>query len=285
MIINGKQIAKNKLDKIKALISQKNLLIQLDIILIGNDKSSKLFIQKKVEAGKNAGIKVVTHYFDENSPQESIIATCNKLNNNSNCNGFLVQLPIPKNFSKELILNSISNLKDVDCLSDLSLGKVISRPDSEKVRPATVNAIIEILKIQRTRLKGKLVAVINSSNLIGKPITAYLLKKGATVITCNSKTKNLKTITQMSDIIISATGKKHLILKEYVKKGALVIDCGTTFEGKKVFGDTDFTKIKEIASAVTPVPGGVGPITVACLFENLMILYKKQKIKAKNFNY
>jgi methylenetetrahydrofolate dehydrogenase (NADP+)/methenyltetrahydrofolate cyclohydrolase len=276
MVIEGKKLAEDTLRKIKQKIDKKGLSLQLDIVYIKKNPAAEIFIAKKKEAAEKVGIQVNIHTFSSRVSTDTIKATCRNLNFNPNCTGYFIQLPVSPALDESGIVDLILPSKDVDCLSATSLGSAVKNTLTS-LKPATVEAIIFLLKQCNVRLKSKQVTVINDSNLIGKPLAAYLLSKGATVVICNKFTKNVKSFTLTSDILITATGVPHLISEDMVKPECIVIDAGISKLNGKTVGDVDFEHISKKVKVITPVPGGVGPLTVAFLLDNLMKLYESQK--------
>ena len=271
MIIDGNKISKKLLIKLKNSISKKKKVVQLDIIYIGDNKESEVYINRKAKIAEEIGVKVIIHKFKKSVSPLILSATCNRLNNDPNCDGYFIQLPIPEKFIRAKILDQIAPNKDVDSLSAVAIGNSIKCPRTA-IKTAVVEAIVTILVSKRTSLKHKHAVIVNDSNLIGKPLSAYLLKSGATVTICNKFTKDLPTFTKQADILISATGCPNLIKASMVKKGAVVIDAGFSIKDGKIHGDTELKKIVKTAKWITPVPGGVGPLTITCLFSNLLKL-------------
>jgi methylenetetrahydrofolate dehydrogenase (NADP+) / methenyltetrahydrofolate cyclohydrolase len=276
-IFDGKKEARLILDKVKkGLIQHKK--IRLDILLIGDNPASETYIKYKIKAGEKLGVECVVHRFKQVT-YSSIVETLLQLTNVSN--GILIQLPI--DFSSIIIdtrikqdqltshlISLIPYSLDVDCLGDKNLGSVLN--GQSLILPATVSAVVNHI-LKGVDLEGKKVCIVNSSSLIGKPLAVVLSGLKATVIVCDKYTTFLEKHTLESDILITATGVTDLIKSGMVKQGAMVIDCGISYttEGK-VVGDVEFYSVSEIASFITPVPGGVGPLTIACLFENLLTL-------------
>ncbi|MBN2015287.1 bifunctional 5,10-methylenetetrahydrofolate dehydrogenase/5,10-methenyltetrahydrofolate cyclohydrolase [Candidatus Dojkabacteria bacterium] len=276
MVIKGDKLAKKKLSQLKQKVKKNGSKIQLDILYIGKSTASDIFIRNKRVAAESLGIKVNIHEFKKDIFHEIIRATCNNLNFNPNCTGYFFQLPIRKDLVEENVLDFIDPAKDVDGLTSTNLGRSIKNVKGA-LRPATVEAIISILNELKVRLKSKVVTIINDSNLIGKPLSTYLLGKGATVNVCNEFTKDLSSFTKEADIIVSAVGKANLVVEEMVKDKAIVIDAGITKVKGKTVGDVDFENVSKKAGAISPVPGGVGPLTVVCLLENLVKIYETNK--------
>lgn len=281
MVINCTKLAKVKLRKIKEKIKKISLSLRLDILYIGNNPASKLFINSKKKTAEEIGIKINIHSFKQDVFFEIIKAICNNLNYDPNCTGYFVQLPIVPHLNDKNILDFIAPSKDVDCLTSTNLGKSF-KGIVKSIKPATVEAIISILKYKKVRLKSKVITIINDSNLIGKPLAAYFLSKGATVIICNEFTKNLNEFTKSADILITAVGKAKLIKEDMVTNETIIIDAGITKHKGKTVGDVDFNPVSKKAKMITPVPHGIGPLTIACLFENLLKIYELQKKQSTN---
>lgn len=275
MVIKSKQISTKKLQELKEKVKKRKSNLQLEILYIEKNKASEIFIKEKVKIGKEIGVKVNVHTFKKDVLFEILKVTCNNLNFNPNTTGYLIQLPIEQRLLDQNILDSIDPSKDVDCLSSTNLGRALKNIKGA-IRPATVEAILTILRKTRVRLKSKHITIINDSNLIGKPLSACLLSRGATVSVCNEFTKDISSFTQDANIIISATGQPNLIKSDMISKNCIIIDVGSSIKGGKVYGDVDFKNVSKKAKVITPVPGGVGPLTVACLFENLVNLHKTQ---------
>lgn len=274
MIIDCKKLVKKKTKYLKNKIEKQEKELQLDIIYIGQNPASKLYIRKKQEFAGRIGVKVKVHKFKKNVSTETLKATCKHLNFNSNVTGYFFQLPLNSSLMTQNILDNIDPDKDVDCLTSHNLGKVLKGVDHD-LKPATVKSILEILKCTRSKYKSRKYTIINDSNLIGKPLAAALLNKGATVTVCNVFTKDLKFHTLNADVVITAVGKKDLVKKDMISEGVRVIDAGIVKHGEKTYGDADTEPISKIAK-ITPVPGGVGPLTIVSLFTNLLKIHEKQ---------
>ena len=273
MILDGKTLS----DKIKSDIKSKvkNYLIKptLAVIQIGNDEASNIYINSKRKACEYVGINFIHAKFDEDTNEQEIINKIIELNNDSYVNGILIQLPIPKKFDTYKLLNLINKNKDVDGLTDINMGLLFK--DNNNLVPCTPQGIVKLLEEYNIDLNGKHAAVVGKSNLVGKPLAMLLLQEGTTVTICHSKTVDLKQYTKQADILICAVGKKDLITKDMVKEHAVVVDVGMNRLDGKLYGDVDFENIKDIASYITPVPGGVGPMTVAMLLSNVLKNYEK----------
>lgn len=269
-LVDGKKIAQEILDEVKAEISKKNLSPSLHVILAETDLASLLYAKKKEEACKRVGASFFLH---QPATQSEVLALIKKLNTDPSVTGILVQLPLPDDFDSTLIIEAINPKKDVDGLTSTNLGFLFS--GNPKTVPATARAVFEILKVYNISCSGKKAAVVGRSVLVGLPVFAILKNADATVTLCHSKTLDLKKELLDADIIVSAVGKKNLITKDMIKDGAVVIDCGIVREEQKIFGDVA-ENVSEKASLFTPVPGGVGPMTVACLLKNLVSLASSQ---------
>ena len=271
MIIDGKSIRDKYLNKIKEEVTGKD--ITLAVIQVGNDEASTVYVKQKEKMCNNIGANFKHYTFESDAKEEDIISLINKLNNN-NTTGIIVQLPLPKGFNKDKIINTIDESKDVDGLTNKNIIKLVKGETS--LIPCTALGVMKILEEINADIDGKNAVIIGRSDLVGKPLYNLLLNKNATVTLCHSHTKNLKEMCQMADILIGATNKKHIITKDMVKKGSILIDVGIIRENGKLYGNADFDNIKDITSYITPVPGGVGPLTIAMLANNLLEAYKLQ---------
>ncbi len=278
-IINGKVIASEIKEKIKLEVKElasKNIIPHLAIILVGNNPSSKIYVRNKAKLSDELGTRTTIHKFDELITEEELITTIHKLNNDQSIHGILVQLPLPKHINEEHILNKINPNKDVDCFTLINTGKLwTAKKHQVNLKPCTPAAIITSLKHHNITTAGKHVVIIGRSNIVGKPVGALSLLEDATVTFCHSKTTNLKEICKTADILIVAIGSKKFVNHEFIKENAIVIDVGINRdENNHVVGDVDFDDVKDIVSYITPVPGGIGPLTVMQLMQNLIILAK-----------
>ncbi len=273
MLLDGKALSDKIKEEIK--LKTKNYLIKptLAVIQIGNDEASNIYIKTKAKACENVGINFIHIKFEEDALEQEIINKIIELNNDNYVNGILIQLPIPKTFDTYRLLNLINKNKDVDGLTDINMGMLFKNYNN--LVPCTPLGIMNLLKEYNIDIEGKHAVVVGKSNLVGKPLAMLLLQNGATVTICHSKTKNLSNFTKQADILISAVGKKDLITKDMVKENSIVIDVGMNRVDGKLYGDVDFNNIKDIASYITPVPGGVGPMTVAMLLSNVLKNYEK----------
>ena len=273
MLLDGKTLS----NKIKEELTKKvkNYLVKpcLAVIQIGDDEASNIYIKAKEIACEKVGINFIHVKFESDVNEQEVINKIVELNNDNYVNGILLQLPIPAKFNQYKLLNLINKNKDVDGLTDINAGLLFK--DNNNLVPCTPLGIIKLLQEYNIEISGKHAVVIGRSNLVGKPLAMLLLQNGATVTICHSKTVNLKEFTKQADILISAVGKKDLITKDMVKEGVVVVDVGMNRVEGKLYGDVDFENIKDIASYITPVPGGVGPMTVAMLLSNVVKNYEK----------
>ena len=277
-IINGKELAKNIRLELKNEVSklkEKGIIPKLAVIMVGDDKASKVYVKNKSKACEEIGIEYEEFLLDENISMEELLNLIEKLNNRKDINGILLQSPIPKNLNIDEAFNKIDYKKDVDGFNSVNVGKLVIGQDS--FISCTPYGVIKMLENYNIPIEGKNVVIIGRSNIVGKPLMQCLLKKNATVTICHSKTKNISEITKKADILVAALGKAKFVTKEMVKDGAVVIDVGINRdESGKLVGDVDFEEAEKIASFITPVPGGVGPMTIAMLMSNVVKACKEQ---------
>ncbi|MEJ0021593.1 MAG: bifunctional 5,10-methylenetetrahydrofolate dehydrogenase/5,10-methenyltetrahydrofolate cyclohydrolase [Candidatus Doudnabacteria bacterium] len=266
-IAEGKTIAGKLLKKLKDQIRSLGLHPHLAVVLVGDDRPSETYVRKKQEAALSIGVKFSLYKFPNSISEGKLIAEIKKIQK-QNLSGIIVQLPLPKNLDKKKVLNALDPLIDVDFLTWESLGKLVIAENI--LTPPSPGAILEILKYYKIDLRGKHIVLVGQGDLIGRPLTNLLIHMPVTLTTCNKDTRNLRKITLIADILISGVGKAKLIKANMIKKGAIVIDAGVSFKGKKMHGDVDFQNVAKTASLITPTPGGVGPITVAKLLENVV---------------
>ncbi|MDD3392104.1 MAG: bifunctional methylenetetrahydrofolate dehydrogenase/methenyltetrahydrofolate cyclohydrolase FolD [Bacilli bacterium] len=273
MLLDGKkysqEIKENLTKKVKSSVIKPYLVV----IQIGDDEASNTYIRAKEKACKEVGICFKHIKFSEDNKEQEIVNKIIELNNDSFVNGILLQLPIPQVFNQNKLINLISKDKDVDGLTDINVGKLFK--GDNKLLPCTPLGIMKLLEKYEIPILGKHAVVVGRSSLVGKPLAMLLLQAGATVTICHSKTNNLKDYTKTADILISAVGKKNLITADMIKEGSTIIDVGTNRFNGKLYGDVDFDSIKDKVSYITPVPGGVGPMTVAMLLNNVIDNYEK----------
>ncbi len=276
-IIDGKELRKKKLEELKERIKGTKKQLGLAVVQVGHDEASNVYIKQKEKLALELGYYFIHKNFEENVTQEELIKELNILNNDDKVDGIIVQMPLPHHLDASVIQNTISPLKDVDGLTYVNAGKLIQNVDG--LVPCTPKGIIDLLDEHEIALEGTNVVVIGRSILVGKPIANLLVNRNATVVLCHSKTKNIAEITKNADIIIVAVGKKHYLTADMVKKDAVVIDVGINRENGKLYGDADFDNLKDICSYITPVPGGVGPMTVYELMNNVHLAYTLRKKK------
>ena len=276
-IMSGKECSIHIKEQIKKEISNIDKKLKLAVIRIGEDEASKVYVNSKNRACEEVGIDFVEIHFDNDVTNEIIENKIIELNNDDSVTAILMQLPIPKHLDKDYLINLIDYKKDVDGLTITNSGRLNNNIDA--IIPCTPLGVIEILKYYNISLEGKNVVVIGRSNLVGKPLVSLLLKENATVTVCHSKSDNLENYTKNADILISAVGKKGLITRDMIKDDVVIVDVGITrdIETKKIYGDVDFDDVYNKVSKITPVPGGVGVMTVTCLLKNIIKCYELQK--------
>ena len=276
-IIDGKAIAQSKRDSIKQDIKDRNLSPALSIILANDVEASRIYVRRKMKACDEVGIAPHLHEIPVETSTDDLITLIQSLNNDPDIHGIFVQLPLPDHHDTNAIIQSIDPRKDVDGLSALNLGKVMSG-DQTGLVPCTPQGVMNILTHENIDLKGKHAVIIGRSLLFGKPMGQLLLNANCTVTQCHSKTINLPSITKQADIVIAAVGQPNMVQANWVKDGAIVIDVGITrLDDGTLSGDVNFDTVKDKVSHITPVPGGVGPMTVASLLANTVKACKNLK--------
>ena len=268
-IIDGKAIAQKIREQIKQQVASMKIKPGLAVVRVGNDPASVVYVNSKEKACQQAGFYSEKYELKEDIEEEDLLKLIKKLNKDKKLHGILVQLPLPAHISQQKVLETVSPEKDVDGFNPVNFGRLLS--GNKYLYPATPKGVVRLLDEIGCKIASKNVVVIGRSNIVGKPVAVLLLERDATVTICHSKTKNLIDECRKADILISAVGKKCLVSKEMVKQGAVVIDVGITRENGKLFGDVDFDDVKKVASWITPVPGGVGPMTIAMLLENTLV--------------
>lgn len=271
-IIDGKAISKEIKDEVKKAVSglkEQGITVSLAVIQVGNDPASGVYVGNKKKACEYCGIESVSYELAEETTQDELLTLIEKLNKDEKINGILVQLPLPKHMDEDAVIKAIAPIKDVDGFHPQSVGALcIGQPGFVSCTPA---GIIELLKRSNVEIAGKECVVIGRSNIVGKPMAILLLRENGTVTITHSRTKDLKEVTKRADILVVAIGKPKMITREYVKEGAVVIDVGIhRNENNKLCGDVDFDDVAPVCSAITPVPGGVGPMTIAMLMKNCL---------------
>lgn len=267
-IIDGKKIAGKILDGLKSKIKNMKEKPGLALVLVGENPASEIYVSSKEKTFREVEGYCERHNLSKDIDEMELLALLTKLNNNPKIHGILVQLPLPEQINENLITNSILPHKDVDGFTSLNLGHLFS--GNPILEPATPRAIMKLIESTGINIEGKNAVVIGRSNIVGKPIAMMLLQKNATVAICHSRTKNLGDYTKKADILVAAAGKPNLVKKEMVKEDAVVIDVGINRVDGKIVGDVDFENVKDVAGYITPVPGGVGPMTIAMLMENTL---------------
>lgn len=246
----------------------------LAIILVGDNPASKIYVNSKIKGCSELGFESFAHFLPENTSEERVLELIGELNEDERVNGILVQLPLPKHIDEKKVIDKIALDKDVDGFKPENLG-LLMLGDKDSMQPCTPAGIMELLRAYSIELVGKDVVVVGRSNIVGKPMGSLLINEGATVTTCNSKTKDLKAKTSQADMVIMAIGQAKFLTEDMVKEGAIIVDVGINRTEDGLFGDVDYDGVSKKAAYITPVPGGVGPMTVAMLFANTMKAFKK----------
>lgn len=272
-ILDGKKLADRILNSIARVVRNRHLKLRLAVILVGENPVSEIFINQKRRACQRVGIDFKLFQFPSKIKFQAMKREIEKIAGNPQNSGMIVQLPLPKNLNVQEILNLIPQEKDVDILSEKSLAKFYQ--GTLEISPPTVKGILHLLKEYRIRLKGKNIVIVGAGRLVGNPLAVQLLQERATLAVLNEFTRDAASFTEKADVLISAVGKPNLINGKMVKRGTIVIDAGTILKGNKLSGDVNFKSVSKKASYITPVPGGVGPLTVAFLLENLVKLNKR----------
>ena len=279
MIIDGKKasaaLREELKEKVSKLKSTYNTVPGLTVILVGEDPPSKIYVKNKEKSAVEVGINSEVIHYPDNIEEKVVLDKIKELNKNDKVSGILVQLPLPKHIDKRKVIETIDPSKDVDGLHPLNVGNLTSGYDS--TIPCTPLGCYLLIKNTEKNLNGKHAVIIGRSNLNGKPMTQLLLKENCTVTITHSKTKDLKAECKRADIIVAAVGKPKLVKADWVKKDAIVIDVGINKTDSGLVGDVDFDEVSKIAKAITPVPGGVGPMTIACLLSNTVECFKRAR--------
>lgn len=277
-IIDGKELAFQKRLELKKEVEdlkEKGIIPKLVIILVGNDPASISYIKGKQKASEETGVEFKLEHLEESTTEQGLLQLIDQYNQDENVDGILVQLPLPKHINEKAVIEKISPEKDVDGFHPINVGRMMT--GQEAFLPCTPAGIVELIKSANIAIAGKHVVVVGRSNIVGKPVGQLLLNENATITYCHSKTINLQSFTKQADILIVAVGKANFLTDEYIKDGAVVIDVGVNrLESGKLVGDVDFEKAKEKASYITPVPGGVGPMTITMLVYNTVLSAKKR---------
>lgn len=277
-IIDGKELAKKIRENLKIEceeLKNKGIKSKLAVIMVGEDPASKVYVRNKSKACENVGIEYEEHLLDNKITQKNLIDLIKKLNEDKTVNGILLQSPIPSELDINEAFRTISPEKDVDGFNPVNVGKLVLNQDT--FVSCTPYGIMKMFEEYNIDLTGKNVVILGRSNIVGKPLIHCCLNRNATVTTCHSKTQNIKEITKNADILIAAIGKAHFVTEDMVKENAVIIDVGINrLEDGKITGDVDYENVKEKASYITPVPGGVGPMTIAMLMNNVIKATKRQ---------
>lgn len=273
-LLDGKALANDILDKLSLKVNRLDTAPNLVVIQVGNDPASSVYVRNKERTAERVGINSETVKLSKHITQDELLEIIDKYNNDSLVNGILVQLPLPKHIDEQVILEAISPMKDVDGFHPLNVGKL--NIGQKQMIPSTPAGIMELLKANHIELEGKHVVIVGRSNIVGKPLAHLLLEANATVTITHSRTKDLKHLTKLADILVVAVGQSEFITKDYVKTGAVVIDVGINRTESGLKGDVDFNNVKSKVAAITPVPGGVGPMTIAMLMNQTYQAYCTQ---------
>ncbi|QBQ07380.1 methylenetetrahydrofolate dehydrogenase/methylenetetrahydrofolate cyclohydrolase [Spiroplasma gladiatoris] len=272
-LIDGKEYSNILLNKLKEKIKElkDKRLPKIVIIQVGNNLASNKYIKHKIKSVEKIGMLCDFKKLDENITQKDLLEIIENLNNDHIVDGIIVQLPLPNHIDSTVVNSVISYKKDADGFNPITLGNVML--GTSKIFPATPNGIIKLLEWKNVEIKGSNVVIIGRSNIVGKPLANMLINKSATVTVCNTQTKNTANIAKKADILISAAGCANLVTSEFVNKNMTIIDVGANFVDGKYCGDVNFNEVQDNVKLITPVPGGVGPMTIACLLENVYELY------------
>lgn len=272
IILDGKKLKEKKLKELKDEVSTIEEKLNLTVIQVGNDPASCIYVEQKRKMAQYVGFAFSHIKLDENIEENELINLIEKLNNDTSVTGIIIQMPLPKHINETTVQNKILYYKDIDGLSDINAGKLMH--NTKSLISCTPLGIMHLLEEYNIDIASKYVVIVGRSNLVGKPLVNLFLNHDATVSICHSKTKNLSTITKQADILIVAVGKKHIITKDMIKENAIVIDVGINRIDNKLYGDVDFDNVKTKVSYISPVPGGVGPMTVAEIGGNVIEAYR-----------
>ena len=280
VILDGKELSKKIKENLKDevdYLKEKGIYPKLAVIMVGNDSSSKIYVKNKSKACEKVGIEFEEFLLDESSTEHELLSLIERLNQDEKINGILLQSPVPKHIDINKAFRTISPEKDVDGFNPINVGNLVIGEDC--FISCTPYGVMKLLEEYNIEIEGKNAVVLGRSNIVGKPMAQCLLSKNATVTICHSRTQNIKDIVKNADIVVSAIGKNNFVTEDMVKQGTVVIDVGINrLDNGKIVGDVDFENVKEKASYITPVPGGVGPMTIAMLLTNLV---KATKLKNK----
>lgn len=275
-ILDGKKLSLKITEELKEQVAKLQKKPKLAVILVGNDPASQIYVRNKQKKAEEIGFESLVIPLPEDISEENLLEHIYILNEDDNINGILLQLPIPKHLNQQRILEAIEPIKDVDGFTTYNFGRLALGYKPYAI-PCTPKGIIKLLEEYNIEIEGKKALVIGRSNIVGKPISLLLQQKNATVTMAHSKTENLKEIAKNSDIIVCAIGKPKMITSDFIKDGAIIIDVGINRDENGLCGDVDYKEAYEKASFITPVPGGIGPMTISMLMENTLQLYKLQQ--------
>jgi len=278
-IIDGKKLSEKLLRDIKKKVKESDKKPGLAIIIVGDNPASQIYVGLKEKKSKELGFYCERHDLSKDISEGELLSKVDELNQKKEIHGIVVQLPLPKHVNEHLIIDSVLPHKDVDGFTPLSLGNLVN--DNNMLVPATARACIELIKSTGVEIKGKNAVIVGRSKIVGKPVSLLLLQEHATVTICHSRTKDLAGHTKNADILVAAVGVPKIIKKNMVKKGAVVIDVGINRTSEGIAGDVDFDAVKEVAGHITPVPGGVGPMTIAMLLENTLNAMELRSVTQK----
>lgn len=280
MILDGKKVSlqvKEEIKKELEEIKEKTGMVPgLAIVLVGDNPASKIYVNSKIKGCSELGFESFAHFLPADVSEEELLNVIDELNKNDKVDGILVQLPLPEHIDENKVIDKIALEKDIDGFKPENLG-LLFLGNRESIKSCTPAGIMELLKRYEIELAGKDAVIIGRSNIVGKPMAGFFITEGATVTVCNSKTKNIEEKLKNADIIVAALGVDRFVKEDMVKEGAVVVDVGINRTPEGLFGDVDFENVSKKASWITPVPGGVGPMTVAMLFKNTMQAFKKNK--------
>ncbi|MBI4127388.1 bifunctional 5,10-methylenetetrahydrofolate dehydrogenase/5,10-methenyltetrahydrofolate cyclohydrolase [Candidatus Peregrinibacteria bacterium] len=278
-ILNGREVADSVLDGVKKdvdFLKSKGVSPKLAVLIWKGNEAGKVYVKNKEKACEKVGIESVRIDLEDSVTQEELLAKIEELNTDKSVNGFIVQLPLPPQIDAPKILKAVDPYKDVDGFHAYNMGKMMLDKDFEDLAPCTPKGMIKMLDYYKIDVAGMDAVVIGKSNIVGKPMAVMLMNRGATVTVCHSKTKDVAKYAREADLVVVAVGKVGFLRADMVKKGAVVLDVGINRVDGKVVGDVDFAEVEKVAGAIAPVPGGVGPMTVACLMANTVTAAKKQ---------
>ena len=275
MILDGRELSKEIKENIKSKVALLDKKPRIDFIYFENDKSTEIYFNRAKKSAENAGMIGALHNLNSNTSEKDFLTLIEYLNEEKETNGIMIQMPLPNHIDKKKVYETISADKDVDAISNISLGRIFL--GESKLIPCTVKSVMALLKKTKIKIEGANAVVVGRSDIVGKPLAHLLLQESATVTITHSKTKNLKEICKKADILCVSIGKAEYITEEYIKEGSIVIDIGiNVLEDGSIKGDVKFEDVSKLASFITPTPNGVGSVTVAMLLDNLLYLYSLQ---------